>query len=377
MRFLHLGDLHLGKVINNFSMLEDQRHILQQIIEKVKEEKPDAVLIAGDIYDRSVPPAAAVSLYNDFLKALLIDEKVPVLAIAGNHDGADMIHFGNELFESANYFVAGHYTAALRKIVLHDQWGPVNFYLLPFADHAVVREALDNKEIKTLEDACQKTMELNPLDTTARNVLITHHYVSGGIQALEESDSEKRLVIGGKETVAASIFERFHYVALGHLHRAQPVQSSKIRYSGSILKYSFSEEKDTKSITLVEIDQQGNIQASHLPLKPARDVRTLKGTLEELLNSPSTDDYLRIILTDEGELLEPMAKLREVYPHIMSLSLERDLSERFKSSGMVLDAPAKKSTVDLFADFYQHQREKPLSEEGRQALEHILKIVEG
>jgi len=377
MRFLHLGDLHLGKIINNFPMLEDQRYILNQIMEHVKEQKPDAVILAGDIYDRSVPPAAAVSLYNDFLKALLIDEKVPVLAVAGNHDGADMIHFGHQLFESANYFVAGHYTTTLRKVTMHDEWGPVNFYLLPFADHAVVREALGNKDIKTLEDACLATMDTNPLDPGSRNILITHHYVSGGTQALEQSDSEKRLVIGGKETVAASIFEGFNYVALGHLHRQQPVQTSKIRYSGSILKYSFSEENDSKSITLVELDEKGEITTSHLPLKPQRDVRTLKGSLQELLTNPQgfKEDYLRVILTDEGELIEPMAKLREVYPHIMSLSLERDLSERFKARE-AFDAPVAKSTIELFSEFYQHQREQPLSEQGRMAMEKILKAVE-
>jgi len=379
MKFLHLGDLHLGKVINNFSMLDDQRYILEQIVNYVKEHRPAAVILAGDIYDRSVPSAAAVNLYNDFLKSLLIESKVPVLAVAGNHDGADMIHFGNELFESANYYVAGHFAPTIKKVELHDEHGPLDFYLLPFADHAVVREALQNKDVKSLEEAARATMDQNPLDKTRRNILVTHGYISSGTEKLEESDSEKRLVIGGKETVSASIFDEFDYIALGHLHRAQSVLSLKCRYSGSILKYSFSEENDKKSMTLVEMDAEGKISASYLPLVPKREVRTLKGTLKELLDKEEgfgNEDYLRVILTDEGELIEPMAKLRPRYPNIMALSLERDLSERFKSTELNAEATAQKSTLELFSDFYAHQREKPLAETGRLVIENILKELE-
>lgn len=373
MRFLHIGDLHLGKVVNNFSMLGDQRHILNQIVGHVKASKPDAVILAGDIFDRSVPPAAAVSLYNDFLKELLITEKTAVFAVAGNHDGADLIHFGHELFEAANYFVAGHFTPKLRKITLKG----VNVYLLPFADPVVVREAYKDKEIRSLEDAAKAVMAQNPLDPDARNILVTHGYLSGGVDILEETDSEKRLVIGGKETVSASIYRAFDYVALGHLHRAQPVLSCNVRYSGSILKYSFSEEKDKKSATLVEMDDTGGISVSYLPLKPLREVRTLRGELADLLSQPSSEDYLRVILTDRGEVMEPMAKLREIYPYVMTLSLERDLSERFQSQGIDLDAVSQKTTLELFSDFYFRQRERPLPEAGCKVIENILKTVEG
>jgi len=377
MKFLHIGDLHLGKVINNFSMLEDQRHVLRQIVGYAKEHRPHAVVLAGDIYDRSVPPAAAVSLYGEFLKALLIDEKIPVLAIAGNHDGADMIHFGNELFEAANYFVAGHYTPVMRKATVHDEFGPVHFHLLPFADYAVVREAHQEKDIKSLEDASKLAVESNPIEKGTRNVMVTHAYLSGGVTALEESDSEKRLVIGGKETVSASLFSGYDYVALGHLHRAQPVMSKKIRYSGSILKYSFSEENDKKSITLVEMDGEGQIETTHLPLTLKRDLRTLKGTLEELLNGEGTEDYVRVVLTDEGEIMEPMAKLRTVYPHIMALTLAKNNQDRFQSAQRLQQPQAQKSAVELFSDFYAHQREKDLPEAGRRAIETILKALEG
>lgn len=377
MRLMHLGDLHFGKMVNGFLMIEDQEFVLEQIKQYIQTYRPDAVMLAGDIYDRSVPPARAVALYNQFLKDLLIELKTPVLAIAGNHDGAELIDFGHELFEAAQYYVAGNFTKIIKKVRLQDDAGPVNFYLLPFADYAVVREALNHPEIKSLNDAMKAIMEANPIDSTERNVLITHAFVVGG-EAPEQSESEKKLVVGGKESVDATLLEHFNYVALGHLHRTQRVNSDKIRYSGSLLKYSFSEEHYHKSMTMIDLDAEGEISIELLPLKPRRDMRTITGKLDELLTleDEGQEDYLRVILTDEGELLEPMAKLRQVYPNVMLLELERRFSE-FKGSQLSASARQTKSTEELFADFYEHHRGESLHEAGKQVIEQTIKVMKG
>ncbi|MCU7190728.1 exonuclease subunit SbcD [Turicibacter sanguinis] len=377
MRLMHLGDLHFGKMVNGFLMIEDQEFVLEQIKQYIQTYRPDAVMLAGDIYDRSVPPARAVALYNQFLKDLLIELKTPVLAIAGNHDGAELIDFGHELFEAAQYYVAGNFTKIIKKVRLQDDAGPVNFYLLPFADYAVVREALNHPEIKSLNDAMKAIMEVNPIDSTERNVLITHAFVVGG-EAPEQSESEKKLVVGGKESVDATLLEHFDYVALGHLHRTQRVNSDKIRYSGSLLKYSFSEEHYHKSMTMIDLDAEGEISIELLPLKPRRDMRTITGKLDELLTleDEGQEDYLRVILTDEGELLEPMAKLRQVYPNVMLLELERRFSE-FKGSQLSASARQTKSTEELFADFYEHHRGESLHEAGKQVIEQTIKVMKG
>ncbi len=377
MRLMHLGDLHFGKMVNGFLMIEDQEFVLEQIKQYIQTYRPDAVMLAGDIYDRSVPPARAVALYNQFLKDLLIELKTPVLAIAGNHDGAELIGFGHELFEAAQYYVAGNFTKIIKKVRLQDDAGPVNFYLLPFADYAVVREALNHPEIKSLNDAMKAIMEANPIDSTERNVLITHAFVVGG-EAPEQSESEKKLVVGGKESVDATLLEHFDYVALGHLHRTQRVNSDKIRYSGSLLKYSFSEEHYHKSMTMIDLDAEGEISIELLPLKPRRDMRTITGKLDELLTleDEGQEDYLRVILTDEGELLEPMAKLRQVYPNVMLLELERRFSE-FKGSQLSASARQTKSTEELFADFYEHHRGESLHEAGKQVIEQTIKVMKG
>ncbi len=375
LRFLHLGDLHFGKIVNSFSMIEDQQYVLEQVKEYVKTYEPDAVLLAGDIYDRSVPPARAVSLYSQFLRDVLMELKTPVLAVAGNHDGADLISFGHELFEAAHYYVAGRYTKEMKKVVLHDEHGPVNVYLLPFADYAVVREAHQDETIKSLDEAMRVTLESNPINKEERNVLVTHAFVVGG-EDPQESDSEKKLVVGGKESVSATHFEPFDYVALGHLHRTQKVGSDKIRYSGSLLKYSFSEENYQKSVTMIDLSGTGELTCELLPLTPRRDLRTLTGQLDDLLNQPGSEDYLRVILTDKGELLEPMAKLRQVYPNVMILDLLENNSD-FKGSGLTKKAREQKTPEQLFADFYEHHKGETIHEEGAQLITQLIQQLRG
>ncbi len=374
MRLLHLGDLHFGKVVNSFSMLEDQRYVLEQVKSYIKTYQPDALLLAGDIYDRSVPPARAVALYSEFLKEVLVELKTPVLAVAGNHDGADLINFGHELFEAAHYYVAGRYTKEIKKVVLRDEFGPVNFYLLPFADYAVVRELHEDETVKSLDDAMRVTLAANPIDATERNVLLTHAFVVGQSEEILISDSEKKLVVGGKESVSSAYFEAFDYVALGHLHRTQKVGSDKIRYSGSLLKYSFSEEQYHKSVTMIDLDEVGKLSCELLPLTPLRDMKTIKGTLEELLALPRCEDYLRIVLLDKGELIEPMAKLRKNFPYVMMLELEQN-NQAFKGSQLTKQARQQKTAEQLFSDFYEHHKGEALSEAAKTSIQTIIKEV--
>ena len=382
MRLLHLADLHIGKIVNNFSMLEDQSYILDQIIELVKEYKPNAVILAGDIYDRSVPPAEAVSLLNKFLDNVLIGLNTPVLAIAGNHDSADRLQFGSNLFAKNNLFIEGVFTRNIRKVKLNDEYGPVNFYLVPFADSPVVREAFDNAEVKCLNDAMKCIVEKieENLEEGERHVMITHGYITEGGNELETCESEKNLVIGGTEYVDVSLFNKFHYTALGHLHCPQKAGSERVRYAGSPLKYSFSEEKHKKSATLVDLDQDGNVNISLLELKPLRDMRSIKGNLDGLTspgfyNHANRNDYIRAVLTDDGELIEPMAKLRQVYPNTMILEIERKdgfLNTSFMSSKERME----KTPIELFKSFYKFHTRREMSELELEIAQEIFVEIE-
>lgn len=380
MKLFHLGDLHIGKVVNGFSMIEDQEFVLKQVKDKIKEYKPDALILAGDIYDRSVPPAKAISLFNEFLSDVLLELKTPILAIAGNHDGADLIGFGKEIFEKTGLYIEGNFSRDIKKISLRDEYGHVNFYLVPFADYAVVRDELDNKEIKSLNDAMKAIIqEINKdINVNERNILVTHAYVTGG-ENPETSDSEKMLVIGGKEYVESNLFDKFDYVALGHLHRCQGIGGNRIRYSGSLLKYSFSEEHYNKSITMIDIDKNKEIKCELLPLTPIRDMKTLEGKLEDLLENIDEsirNDYIRAILTDQGELIEPMSKLRQVYPNVMLLEIKRIIGNMTQSP-LTSSERQSKSMEELFSDFYRYHMKNDLSEEGIKIVNKVIKEVKG
>lgn len=380
MKLFHLGDLHIGKVVNGFSMIEDQEFVLKQVKNKIKEYKPDALILAGDIYDRSVPPAKAISLFNEFLSDILLELKTPILAIAGNHDGADLIGFGKEIFEKTGLYIEGNFSKNIKKVSLKDAYGYVNFYLVPFADYAVVRDELDNKDIKSLNDAMKAIIdEINKeINIDERNVLVTHAYVTGG-ENPETSDSEKMLVVGGKEYVESGLFDNFDYVALGHLHRCQGIGGNRIRYSGSLLKYSFSEEHYDKSVTMIDIDKNKNIKCELLPLTPIRDMKTLEGNLEDLLENVDEsikNDYIRAVLTDQGELIEPMAKLRQVYQNVMLLEIKRVIGSMTQSP-LTSSERQSKSMDELFSDFYRYHMKDNLSEEGMKIVNKAIKEVKG
>ncbi len=379
MKIFHISDLHIGKVLNGFSLIEDQKYVLRQVKEYIKDYKPNVVVIAGDIYDRSVPSSSAIELLNEFLGDVLIKTKTPIIAVAGNHDGSNWIEYGNGIFEKLELHIEGKFKREIKKVVLSDEHGEVNFYLVPFADYAAVRDILENKDVKSLDNAMKFTIEniKEDFDETKRNVLVTHGTVAGD-ESLNTRESEKPLVIGGKESVNVDIFEKFDYVALGHLHSYQKVKSDKVRYSGSILKYSFSEEDDNKGVAMVDIDKDGNIKCKLLPLNPMRNMRTIEGKLDDLLNLANKynkDDYIRAIVTDEGELIEPMAKLRKVYPNIMMLELKRQLGE-LKTSMLNSVSRRQKNPLDIFSEFYKYNMQEELSDKGYDIISKIIESIE-
>lgn len=364
MKIFHMGDWHIGKLVNGFYMTEDQGFLLEQIYQSIKEEKPDVLIIAGDIYDRSVPPIHAIELMNNSLRKIVVELKTPVIAIAGNHDSNERIGFGSEILKSSGLYLKGTLTQKTEKITLKDEHGEVDFYPIPYLDPAIVREFFEDKTIKSHDDAMGKIMKSirKDLDLSKRNVAIAHGYItkfgSEGFEHLKESESEKPLSIGGSEYVSVEHFKDFHYTALGHLHGPQKVGCDKARYSGSLMKYSFSEVNQSKGITIVNMNKDGDVNIDFRPLIPMRDFRIIKGKLEDLITKKNQEtenysDYIKVELEDIGELIDPMAKLRSVYPNVMELV--RKERERLKNSESKISSQQIKqqSKIDLFERFYE------------------------
>ena len=364
MKIFHTGDWHIGKLVNGYYMTEDQKFVLEQLYEKIEIDKPDVILIAGDLYDRSVPPVQAIELLNSVFDKIVRVLKIPIIALAGNHDSNERLNFGSELLKESGLYISGNLNREIEKITLMDEYGPVNFYPIPYADPPVVRDLFEDDKIKTHNDAMSKIVDSikESFNKDERNIAIAHGYVTytkengEELVLLEESDSEKPLSIGGTDLINSSCFEEFNYTALGHLHGPQKVGSDKIRYAGSLLKYSFSEIKQKKGITIVDIDKNGNVNIDLFQFKPRRDFRIITGELEELLKEDvasleNNEDYIKAVLKDKGELLDPMAKLRSVYPNVMELVRE----DRLKSSSnnkVLASNINNKSKFDLFQDFY-------------------------
>lgn len=382
MKIFHTADWHIGKLVHQVHLTTDQKYILKKFVDLIKEEQPDVIIIAGDLYDRSVPPVEAVELLDDIFTEILIDLNIPILAIAGNHDSPDRVGFGSQVMRNRGLHIVSKFNEKIEPIVLHDNHGPVNFYLLPYADPAIIRDLLNTEEIKSHDDAMRLVINRikENLNTKERNILVTHAYVLGNDESLK-SESERPLSIGGSEYVDVSYFEEFHYTALGHLHGPQKISSEKVRYAGSLMKYSFSETNQHKSITIVEMDCDGNIEVYQRSLEPIRDMRKIKGKLEDLLN-PETyrdtaiDDYIMVILEDEGEIIDPIGKLRAVYPNVLRVEREsynREIDNQKTSAGQDHN---QKSKLELFRDFYSSVVGKDFNEEKAIVLMEILREVD-
>lgn len=373
MKFIHTADWHLGRLFHGVHLTDDQRHVLLQFVDLVKTEKPDAILIAGDIYDRAVPPPEAVELLDEVLSKLVIDLKVLVVVIAGNHDSPNRLHFGSRLFAERRLHVTGTLPRECNPVVIHDDGGPIHIYALPYAEPAFVRRCLEDEEVIDHGSAMRKlTDRLRSARTNGeRRILMAHAFVSGG----SASESERPLSVGGAGTVDSCCFKGFHYVALGHLHRPQQVGQEAVHYCGSLLKYSFDESEQTKGICIVEMDATGTCNMRMVPLSPRRDVRRIHGTMQELLQASTEGsaggDYLEVTLTDEGPVLDAIGRLRKVYPNVMSI--QRPALDQVRLSS---DRPnvRGRSERELFQSFFTQVTASALTAEQEQA---FIAIVDG
>lgn len=374
---MHLADLHLGKRVNGFSMMEDQEYILNRILEIMEEEQPDGLLIAGDVYDKTIPPAEAVRRMDDFLTAVAA-KHVPVFLISGNHDSAERVAFGHQLMQGSGIWISPVYDGTIRHHTLEDRWGEVNIYLIPFLRPSVVRSFFPDVEIEDYTDALRTIIEDLQVDTSRRNVVLAHQFVTAAGALPETCDSEQ-LSVGCLDRVDGSVFSPFDYTALGHLHGPQRVGSETIRYAGSPLKYSFSELHQKKSVTVAELRAKGETEIRQIPLQPRREMTELRGTFEEILEEarkkgePQTD-YYHMILTDETDVVDALSRLREYYPNIMLLDYD---NRRTRSQKEVeqLDRVEERTPGELFAALYEQQNGQEMDSDRKEYLDGLIREI--
>ena len=354
MKLIHLSDLHLGKRVNEFSMLDDQKYILTKIINVIDDQKPDGVMIAGDIYDKSVPSAEAVELFDDFL-VRLAKRSLQVFIISGNHDSPERLAFGGRIMDISGIHFSPVYDGRVEPFVLEDGYGPVSIYLLPFIKPANVRRFFPEEETETYSDALKTAVSAMNIDVSQRNVIITHQFVTGAVRSESEDIS-----VGGMDNVSASVFDDFDYVALGHIHRPQNIGSERIRYCGTPLKYSFSEASDEKSVTVIEMEEKGTMSVTEVPLTPLHDMKEIRGSYDELTlksfydGTDYPEDYIHITLTDEEDIPDVASRLRVIYHNMMRVDYDNRRT-RHSSDISGADDVETKSPLELFTEFYAKQ----------------------
>ncbi len=393
MKIIHTSDWHIGKIVNEYSMIKDQEYILNKLIETIDNEKVEVLIIAGDIYDRSIPPVEAVELLNDTFIKLVVDRNIKVLAISGNHDSGERLSFGSGILKKQGLHIVGRDDEIYNKVTLKNNDENINFYLVPYKDPALIKKLLDNKEIRNHNDAMKAIIDKikESLNKDEINILIAHGYITMKredaidtsenkyeVANLEVSESERPLSIGGTDLIDGKLFNDFDYVALGHLHGQQRVGRDTMRYSGSLLKYSFSEVKQNKGVTILDINNK-DIKVSHKALTPLRDLKVIKGNIEDLLEegrniTQGKEDYIQAILTDDGELLNPMEKLKAIYPNTMLITKEkkRDNSdEKTVKRGEI----KTKSKIELFESFYKDYANGEFTKEKEEVLIETINEV--
>lgn len=375
MKFLHTGDLHIGKTLHEFPLLEDQKYILKQIIEIAEAEKTDAVLLAGDIYDRSIPPVEAVSLLDDFLTELT-SKNIMVLAVSGNHDSGERLSFMSSVLEKQNIFIAGNSVEPLRRIEWEKNGEQITFVLLPFVKPAEVGAKSTDEAVRLILD--REGLSGENTEKHHKYVLITHFFVTDAGKTPELSDSESPIHVGGIDNVDASAFSFFDYVALGHIHKPQKIGAGEIYYAGTPLKYSFSETQQEKSVVITEIGKE-EMNVRRVPLKPLRDMRKIKGSMEELMKPEvvslaDAGDYIQATLTDKEELIDPIGTLRSVYPNIMQIVLEKN-EQKSGETGQRAAQISQKSTLELFEEFFELLRGEKMDEARREEVREALEEV--
>ena len=365
MRFIHLSDLHIGKRVHEISMIEDQEYIFAQILKMIQEKQVDGVLIAGDIYDRTIPSAEAVSLFDEFLTDLS-RLNVEVFVISGNHDSAERIAFGSDLLNLCGVHMSPVFAGEIKPVTISDNFGELNIYLLPFLKPVQVRRFFPDLEIESYNDAIKVVIDSLELDKEKRNILLAHQFVTGA-----ETAGSEELAIGGLDNIDVEVFKDFDYVALGHIHRAQAVKREEVRYAGTPLKYSFSEANHKKTATIVDVNEKGNLNLDYLPLIPLRDLREVKGAFDEIMTMEKSQDYLHITLTDEEEIPDVLGRLRTLFPNIMKLSYDNTRTRSYQNIDSA-EAVEEKDELTLFEELYQLQNGKAMSDEQREFVTEII-----
>ena len=375
MKLFHLADLHIGKRVNEFSMIEDQKYILKRILDLAEEEKPDGIILAGDIYDKQIPSAEAVQVFDEFITRLA-GRAIPVFIISGNHDSAERLAFGGRLLNSRGIYLSPVYDGSVTKIPLKDQYGTVWIHLLPFIRPSTVRHVFENEAdlVTDVQTAAETVIRHMEIDLKDRNILVAHQFVTGASRCESED-----VQVGGLDNIDAAVFTPFDYTALGHIHSPQNVGTDRVRYCGTPLKYSFSEVDQEKSITVVELEKKGTVRTSLLPLKPLRDMRKLRGTYLELTDRSlyremNREDYIQVTLTDEDDVPDGLQKLRVIYPNIMQLLYD---NQRTKTTQEVDAAQAveKKTERELFYEFYELQNNQPMTKQQKDFAEQLIREI--
>ena len=374
MKIIHLADLHIGKRVNEFSMIDDQKYILNQILEIIDKEKPDAVIIAGDVYDKQVPSIEAVELLDSFISDIS-KRKTTTFIISGNHDSAERLAFGSSLMAMGKIYISPVYNGKISKYTLKNDFGSANFYLLPFVKPNHVKRFFPDEKIESYTDAIRVVVDNLKLDTSEINILIAHQFVTGASRTESEEIS-----VGGLDNVDASVFDDFDYVALGHIHRPQKIGIEKIRYCGTPLKYSFSEVNDTKSVSIIEINSKEDFNLRTIPLIPKRDMRKIRGTYEELTTKTSyentnTDDYIHVTLTDEFNVADAIQKLRVIYKNIMKLEYDNMRTREFRKINLDDMVIENKNPLEIFSEFYKLQNNKEMNDEQKEIIKKIMEEV--
>lgn len=372
MKIFHTADWHLGKLIQGVYMTEEQRFVLAQLLAAIEEEQPDAVIIAGDLYDRAVPPTEAVNLLDEVLAKIVLELNTPVLAVAGNHDSPGRLNFGSRIMKMNGIHIAGRVQKEHEPVVLKDEHGEVHFHLVPYTDPSMVKYTLEEPEVRSHNDAMKAITEniKKSLDPDARHVLVGHAFVTPhGEEEDNTSDSERPLSIGGAEHVAAHHFEAFHYTALGHLHKAHYVLNETIRYAGSPLKYSISEENHQKGFLVVELDANGGVAVEKRLFKPNRNMRTVEGTMDEILKHELNEDFVFVKLLDDAPILYPMEKVRSVYPNAMHVERKNFIGTASQSA---TGARRKMDSLSLFKAFYEEVKGEAASKETEAVFKDVL-----
>ena len=377
MKILHLADLHIGKIIFEQSLLEDQEYMLNKIIEKIKAENIDAILIAGDVYDRSIPQADAIDLLDRFLNILIKELKKKVFIIAGNHDSKERLGFGNKIFENEGLFISSKYEGKIKKVELQDEYGKLNIYMLPFIKPIEVKKYFDDETL-SYDETIKKIIEKEDIDESQRNIILTHQFVTAIGEEVERTESEV-LTLGGTDNVDISNYNKFDYVAIGHVHRPQRIGRDTARYAGTMLKYSFSEVNHKKTMPIIDFKEKGNIDIKLVELKPLRDMREIKGPIEKLLENyeeENANDYIRAIITNEEPVYDAIGQLRRIYPNVLKLEVQNSkiLSNiEFKTEN--LQKVKSKSEVELFNEFYKFQNNIELNVEQKNLIQEVVKEI--